>query len=153
MRAAGLQAIHTIMTSQAVLIKSNQTARGEVRQQLIDLITSRIRGVVAANRYVLYQYNINRTRLTEALTITPGRHFATVSPLDDTGWAGVSVMVFKNGGAEAMAKLQALGVCDIFLLFLLGLLGLFKAGLGSQDYDADLIHLLRPSGKLPSLTS
>jgi len=153
MRAAGLQAIHTIMTSQAVLIKSNQPARGEVRQQLIDLITSRIRGVVAANRYVLYQYNINRTRLTEALAITPGRRFATVSPLDDTGWAAVSVMVFKNDGAEAMAKLQALGACDIFLLFLLGLLGLFKAGLGSQDYDADLIHLLRPSGRLPSLTS
>jgi len=150
MRAAGLQAIHTIMTSQAVLIKSNQPARGEVRQQLIDLITSRIRGVVAANRYVLYQYNINRTRLTEALAITPGRRFATVSPLDDTEWAAVSVMVFKNDGAEAMAKLQALGACDIFLL---GLLGLFKAGLGSQDYDADLIHLLRPSGRLPSLTS
>jgi len=149
MRAAGLQAIHTIMTSQAVLIKSNQTARGEVRQQLIDLITSRIRGVVAANRYVLYQYNINRTRLTEALAITPGRRFATVSPLDDTEWAAVSVMVFKNDGAEAMAKLQALGACDIFLL---GLLGLFKAGLGSQDYDANLIHLLRPSGRLPSLT-
>jgi len=150
MRAAGLQAIHTIMTSQAVLIKSNQPARGEVRQQLIDLITSRIRGVVAANRYVLYQYNINRTRLTEALAITPGRRFATVSPLDDTEWAAVSVMVFKNDGAEAMAKLQALGACDIFLL---GLLGLFKAGLGSQDYDADLIYLLRPSGRLPSLTS
>jgi len=58
-------------------------------------------------------------------------------------------MVFKNDGAEAMAKLQALGACDIFLL---GLLGLFKAGLGSQDYDANLIHLLRPSGRLPSLT-
>jgi len=116
MRAAGLQAIHTIMTSQAVLIKSNQTARGEVRQQLIDLITSRIRGVVAANRYVLCQYNINRTRLTEALAITPGRRSATVSPLDDSEWVAVSAMVFKKDSAETMDKLQALGACDVFLL-------------------------------------
>jgi len=116
MRAAGLQAIHTIMTSQAVLIKSNRPARGEVRQQLIDLITSRIRGVVAANRYVLCQYNINRTRLTEALAITPGRRSATVSPLDDSEWVAVSAMVFKKDSAETMDKLQALGACDVFLL-------------------------------------
>ncbi|KAA1114547.1 ATP phosphoribosyltransferase (ATP-PRTase) (ATP-PRT) [Puccinia graminis f. sp. tritici] len=116
MRAAGLHPIHTIMTSEAVLIKSTRPPRGEIHQRLIDLITSRIQGVVAANRYVLCQYNITRVRLPEALTITPGRRSATVSPLDDNEWVAVSAMVFKKDSADTMDKLQALGACDIFLL-------------------------------------
>ncbi|KAH9463267.1 hypothetical protein Pst134EA_015352 [Puccinia striiformis f. sp. tritici] len=116
MRAAGLHAIHTIMTSEAVLIKSARPPRSEVHQRLIDLITSRIQGVVAANRYVLCQYNINRAQLPEALAITPGRRSATVSPLDDAEWVAVSAMVFKKNSADTMDRLQALGACDVFLL-------------------------------------
>ncbi|WAR52837.1 hypothetical protein PtB15_2B265 [Puccinia triticina] len=116
MRAAGLHPIHTIMTSEAVLIKSSRPPRCEIHQQLIDLITSRIKGVVAAHRYVLCQYNINRARLPEALKITPGRRSATVSPLDDNEWVAVSAMVFKKDSADTMDRLQALGACDVFLL-------------------------------------
>jgi ATP phosphoribosyltransferase len=141
MRAAGLHAIHTIMTSEAVLIKSNRPPRSETHQRLINLISSRIQGVVAANRYVLCQYNIMRTRLTEALAITPGRRSATVSPLDDSEWVAVSAMVFKKDSADTMDRLQALGACDIFLL---GLVRLTKASLSLREitcYKTDFLRL------------
>ncbi|CAH7671842.1 ATP phosphoribosyltransferase [Phakopsora pachyrhizi] len=116
MRAAGLHAIHTIMESQAVLIKSTRPFRGDVQRQLTKLISSRIQGVVAANKYVLCQYNIIRTRLADALKLTPGRRSATVSPLDDGDFVAVSAMVVKRDSAEVMDKLQAIDACDILLL-------------------------------------
>lgn len=116
MRAAGLHAIHTIMTSEAVLIKSTRPPRGETQGKLTELITSRIKGVVAAQRYVLCQYNIERSRLEEALAITPGRRSATVSPLDQSQWVSLSAMVLRKDSADVMDQLQAIGASDVFLL-------------------------------------
>merc|ERR1712000_300319 len=57
MRAAGLNAIDTVVESTAVLIKSNKPSNSE----MVELIASRIRGVITAQRYVLCQYNIQRS--------------------------------------------------------------------------------------------
>lgn len=118
MRAAGLHAIHTLMTSEAVLIKSTRPPRGETQRLLIELVTSRINGFVAANRYVLCQYNIRRERLQDAIKLTPGRRSATVSPLEDADWLAVSAMVLKKDSADVMDKLQKIDACDIFLISL-----------------------------------
>ncbi|KAL3961591.1 hypothetical protein ACCO45_003114 [Purpureocillium lilacinum] len=68
MRAAGLKAIDTVVDSTAVLVKSRSPSNPE----MLDLIASRIRGVITAQKYVLCQYNIERSRLPEATKITPG---------------------------------------------------------------------------------
>lgn len=104
MRAAGLHAIETILTSQAVLIRSNKPA--DEHDALIERITSRIAGVVAAGKYVLCNYNIPRKVAQEATRVTPGRRAATVSPLDDPDWVAVSSMVLKAQVADVMDKLQ-----------------------------------------------
>ncbi|KAH9824262.1 ATP phosphoribosyltransferase-domain-containing protein [Melampsora americana] len=116
MRAAGLHAIHTLMTSEAVLIKSTRKPRGETQRILTELVTSRIKGVVAAARYVLCQYNIKRERLAEAIKFTPGRRSATVSPLEDDTWVAVSAMVPKKDSATVMDQLEKIEACDIFLI-------------------------------------
>ncbi|CAD6933254.1 unnamed protein product [Tilletia caries] len=82
---------------------------------LIDLITSRIRGVIAADKYVLCQYNVYKTALETVLKITPGRRAATVSPLREDGWSAVSVMVLKGQIAEVMDKLEAAGAEDVLV--------------------------------------
>lgn len=104
MRAAGLHAIETLLSSQAVLIKSSKPKAENA--ELIRRITSRIEGVIAAGRYVLCNYNIARARVGDATSITPGRRAATVSPLDDPEWVAVSSMVLKAEVAEIMDKLQ-----------------------------------------------
>lgn len=112
MRAAGLQAIDTVVDSTAVLIKSKSPSNPEI----IDLITSRVKGVITAQRYVLCQYNVERSRLAAATKITPGKRAATVTALDAEGWVAVSCMVEKKKIALVMDDLTQIGAQDILVL-------------------------------------
>jgi len=66
MRAAGLHAIATVLETEAVLIKSS-VPKHQYLTPLIERITKRIEGVVAASRYAVCQYTslvINWQRLS-----------------------------------------------------------------------------------------
>ncbi|KAI1923396.1 ATP phosphoribosyltransferase (ATP-PRTase) (ATP-PRT) [Ophidiomyces ophidiicola] len=111
MRAAGLKAIDTVVQSTAVLIKSHRTS-----SPLVDLITSRIQGVINANKYVLCHYNISRDLLPQASQITPGKQAPTVTAIEENGWVAVSAMVEKKLIATVMDELTTLGATDILVL-------------------------------------
>lgn len=112
MRAAGLHDIHTLLKSEAVLIRNRHPSN----PALVNLITSRIKGVIAASRYVLCNYNIERRNLPAAVKITPGRQAPTVSSLDShEGWVAVSAMVEKKDIAKAMDELEDVGATDIIV--------------------------------------
>ncbi|KAJ7921463.1 ATP phosphoribosyltransferase [Mycena leptocephala] len=103
MRAAGLHAIATLLESEAVLIKSTVPKHPEL-SPLIDLVTSRIAGVIAAGKYVVCQYNISRDKLPAATLPTRRRN-----------WVGVSSMVEKNKIAGIMDQLVQIGAEDILI--------------------------------------
>lgn len=115
MRACGLTNISQLLTSQAVLIKPS-TPHPRSNTDLITLITARIRGVIAASKYVLCQYNVQKKDLQQALEITPGRRAATVSPLEEKDWNAVSSMVLKAQVATIMDKLEKIGASDILIV-------------------------------------
>ncbi|KAG0169753.1 ATP phosphoribosyltransferase (ATP-PRTase) (ATP-PRT) [Apophysomyces sp. BC1034] len=113
MRAAGLHDIHTLMTTESVLIANKNTRHAE----LINKITSRVRGVIAASKYVLCTYNVERKNLSKAVQITPGRQGATVSALDShEGWVAVSAMIEKKEKGDIMDKLTEIGASDILVM-------------------------------------
>ncbi|CAJ2501643.1 Uu.00g044960.m01.CDS01 [Anthostomella pinea] len=112
MKAAGLVAIDTVVESTAILIKSRQPSNPE----LVELIASRIRGVITAQRYVLCQYNVERTSLPEVTKIAPGKRAPTITTLDEDGWVAVSVMVEKKKIAPIMDQLTKVGATDILVL-------------------------------------
>ncbi|KAK3695284.1 hypothetical protein B0T22DRAFT_477966 [Podospora appendiculata] len=112
MKAAGLKAIDTVVDSSAILIKSKAPSN----PAMVDLIAARIGGVITAQRYVLCQYNIPRTRLADASKITPGKRAPTITSLDEEGWVAVSVMVEKKRIAPAMDELMLVGATDILVL-------------------------------------
>ena len=114
MRAAGLHAIGTVLTTEAVLIKSRIQKHPDF-EPLINLITSRLAGGVAAGKYVICQYNILRANLPSATVITPGRRAPTISPLEEEGWVGVSSMVEKKNIATIMDELMKVGAQDILV--------------------------------------
>ncbi|OAX36979.1 HisG-domain-containing protein [Rhizopogon vinicolor AM-OR11-026] len=114
MRAAGLHAIATVLQTEAVLIKSNVPHRAH-HAPLIDLIASRIAGVLAAGKFVICEYNIRRDALPRAAAITPGRRAPTVSPLEEEGWVAVSSMVEKKNAATTMDELVKIGAEDILI--------------------------------------
>ncbi|MCJ1246995.1 ATP phosphoribosyltransferase (ATP-PRTase) (ATP-PRT) [Trapelia coarctata] len=112
MKAAGLKDIDTVVSSTAVLIKSKNPSN----QALVDLIASRILGVITAQKYVLCQYNVPRALLKTATGITPGKRAPTITPLEHQDWVAVSSMVEKKEIANKMDELTSLGATDILVL-------------------------------------
>ncbi|KAK3362772.1 hypothetical protein B0T25DRAFT_16674 [Lasiosphaeria hispida] len=112
MKAAGLAAIDTVVESSAILIKSKSPSN----PAMVDLIAARIGGVITAQKYVLCQYNIPRTKLPEASKITPGKRAPTVTSLEEDGWVAVSAMVEKKRIAPVMDDLTLVGATDILVL-------------------------------------
>lgn len=117
MRAAGLHAIGTVLETEAVLIRST-TPKHPNLGPLVDRIAKRIAGVIAANKYVVCQFNISRDRLAEASRIAPGRRAPTVSPLEEEGWVAVSSMIEKKNCANIMDDLVNAGAEDILIFSL-----------------------------------
>ncbi|KAJ5752530.1 hypothetical protein N7520_009447 [Penicillium odoratum] len=111
MRAAGLKAIDTVVTSTAVLVKSRNS-----NNDLVNLLTSRIRGVITAQKFVLCQYNIPRSELAVASKITPGKRAPTITALEEENWVAVSSMVEKKRIATVMDDLIKVGATDILVL-------------------------------------
>src|SRR5271170_8156322 len=120
MKAAGLKAIDTVMESQAVLISASTSGTrtptlSEGTVDLQTLITNRIRGVIAAKKYILLNYNVPRSMLAEVVKITPGRRAPTVSPLEGAEWVAVSAMVERKSAAQVMDQLENKGASDILV--------------------------------------
>jgi len=117
MRAAGLHDIDTLMTSEAVLIKSS-VPKASTHTSIIEKISSRIKGVIAARNYVVCEYNVPRAKLPVAIRVTPGRRAPTISPLEDLDgedWVAVSAMVQKDEVANTMDRLVQVGASDILI--------------------------------------
>ncbi|KAJ9142196.1 ATP phosphoribosyltransferase [Pleurostoma richardsiae] len=112
MRAAGLKAVDTVVESSAILIKSKKPTHPD----MVELIASRIQGVITAQRYVLCQYNVERSRLPAATKITPGKRAPTITQLEEEGWVAVSAMVEKKKIAPVMDDLTKVGATDILVL-------------------------------------
>lgn len=114
MRAAGLRPIATLLQSEAVLIRSSAPKHAHLAP-LVDKITARIAGVIAAGRYVVCQYNVRRATLSSATAVTPGRRAPTISPLEDPEWVAVSSMVERSKMADVMDQLVSVGAEDILI--------------------------------------
>jgi len=112
MKAAGLKAIDTVVSSTAILVKSKSPSN----PALVELIASRIRGVITAQKYVLCQYNVQRSALVAATKITPGKRAPTINALEEEGWVAVSSMVEKKKIAVVMDELSEIGATDILVL-------------------------------------
>ncbi|KFY36426.1 hypothetical protein V495_07930 [Pseudogymnoascus sp. VKM F-4514 (FW-929)] len=115
MKAAGLEAIDTVISTKAILIKSKNPSN----KTLVDLIASRIQGVISAQQYVLCQYNVERKNLDAVCKVTPGRRAATINALEEEGWVAVSSMVEKKRIATVMDELSKLGAEDILVVGIL----------------------------------
>ncbi|KAJ5804512.1 uncharacterized protein N7518_000815 [Penicillium psychrosexuale] len=111
MKAAGLKAIDTVVSSTAVLVKSRKS-----NSEMLTILSSRLRGVITAQKFVLCQYNIPREQLAIASKITPGKRAPTITALEEEGWVAVSSMVEKKHIATVMDELIKVGASDILVM-------------------------------------
>lgn len=98
-----------ILKSQAVLIAANDEVAG------LQTLRRRIQGVMVAHQYVLMDYDLPAELVEQASGITPGFESPTVSPLRDTGWVAVRVMVPRAETNHVMDELYSLGARAILV--------------------------------------
>lgn len=98
-----------ILESTAVLISSGEELPG------LETFRRRIQGVLVARQYILMDYDLPATLVEKASAITPGLESPTISPLRDSEWVAVRVMVPRAQMNPVMDKLYALGARAILV--------------------------------------
>ena len=109
--AAGLETFGAVvLDSEAVLI-----TRGHETPAGFEVFRRRLDGVMVARTYVMMDYDIPSSSVTDAVTLTPGIESPTVSPLHREGWVAVRAMVPRSGAQRLMDELYDLGARGILL--------------------------------------
>ena len=104
-----LRIAHEISQYQTILIQNQQ----QQHHDLAERVVRRLEGVVIARGYSLLEYNISQENLALAEEITPGFKSPTVTPLEDSQWYAVRVMVKSNEITSVMDQLEELGASAI----------------------------------------
>lgn len=116
LRAAGLEPVGApILRSQAVLVRGREPL-GDDREEAVEVLVQRLRGVLRAKQWVLVDYNCPTELLERARTITPGVEAPTVSPLNEDGWVSVRAMVRRGQAQSVMDRLWQVGARAILVL-------------------------------------
>lgn len=110
----GLKEVETILSSQAVLIKS--ISFNEEKQRLLDKLLFRIKAVKKAknNKYVLL--NAPDNKLEEIIELLPGMKSPSVLPLAEKGWSSVHSVLNENDFWEIIEKLKDAGAQGILVV-------------------------------------
>jgi len=112
LRQAGLEMFgDPILKSEAVLIKRAGTQTAPE----FETLQRRLSGVVIARQYVLLDYDIQKSFLENACTLTPGLESPTISPLAKEDWVAVRAMVPRKDTNRVMDELWAIGARGILV--------------------------------------
>jgi len=98
-----------ILESSAVLVSADPSRPG------IDRLVRRLQGVLVAHQYVLMDYDLPAELIDRASAVTPGLESPTVSPLRDSGWVAVRVMVPRFDTNQVMDALYEIGARAILV--------------------------------------
>ncbi|MDO5671919.1 MAG: ATP phosphoribosyltransferase [Actinomycetaceae bacterium] len=112
LRAAGLHVFgEAILQSEAVLI----TTEAHVDNPHLRILERRLQGVMVARSYVLIEYNAPEDAIEAVTKVTPGVESPTVSPLAESGWKAVRVMVKRKDMNRIMDELYLAGARGILV--------------------------------------
>jgi ATP phosphoribosyltransferase len=110
LRQAGLEIFGPVLLeSDAVLISGPNEAEGT------ETLLRRLRGVLAARKYVLVDYDLPANLVDQAITVAPGLESPTISPLRDPEWVAVRVMSPRRDVNRVMDELYAIGARAILV--------------------------------------
>ena len=74
-----------------------------------------MRGVLVARKFVMVEYDLEESLLSDAIAIAGGIESPTVSPLRDNGWVAVRVMIPADEANEVMDQLADIGARAILV--------------------------------------
>lgn len=112
LRAAGLEVFgEPLLSSEAVLI----TPADRPAPEGLATLERRIRGVIVARTFVLMDFDVPAEHLDEAVAVAPGFEAPTVSPLHDSSWFAVRVLIPREHTNSVMDELYGIGARAILV--------------------------------------
>ncbi|WP_295732082.1 ATP phosphoribosyltransferase [uncultured Muribaculum sp.] len=111
-----LEEVHSVLDSQAVLIKSAGSTLSADKSAILDELLFRFEAVKAAEgrKYILM--NVPREKLDEVLAILPGMKSPTVLPLANADWCSVHSVLDEKMFWQIVSRLKAAGAEGILAL-------------------------------------
>lgn len=111
LRAAGMEVFgDPILASEAIMI--GQTGK---HPEGLDVLLRRLQGVLVARRWLMIDYDVDKSLLEQATAVTPGLESPTISPLQEESMVAVRSMVQKGDVHRVMDELYALGARAILV--------------------------------------
>jgi ATP phosphoribosyltransferase len=110
----GLQEAETILSSEAVLVATNNLEAQ--KQQIIDRLLFRIESVKKARNTKYILLNAPNDKLAEIISLLPGMKSPTVLPLAEAGWSSVHSVLNENDFWEIIEQLKAAGAQGILVV-------------------------------------
>ncbi len=107
----GLREVHTLLSSEAVLVAAPQAPPSEV-----DRLLFRIDAVLTARSRKYILLNLPREQLPQLLEVLPGLRSPTVMPLAEEGWVSVHTVVEESRFWETLHRLKAIGAEGILVM-------------------------------------
>jgi len=109
----GLKEVHTVMVSEAVLIKNGSL--NNTKTSLLNQLTFRIEAVKNArqNKYILL--NVPNESVDRICQILPGMRSPTILPLAQSGWSSLHSVVREGDFWEMIDQLKQLGAEGILV--------------------------------------
>jgi ATP phosphoribosyltransferase len=113
LQQTGLKVIgEPILRSEAILIGRTPAIRERAE---VEILISRLQGILVAAEYVMVEYDIPRALLDAACRITPGIESPTISPLNKPDWVAIKAMAHRHGINRTMDDLKRMGAKGIIV--------------------------------------
>ncbi len=109
LEANNLRIIDTIMESTTRVIANKKSLENKKKHQKIMDIVILLKGALAAEGKVGLKMNIHENKLDEAISIVSALRKPTVSPLSETGWLAIEVILDEKRVREIIPLLKVLG--------------------------------------------
>jgi len=115
-RVNGLEVVHTVMTSEAILIGNPSALLAADKQRDISQFTLRLRSVLQARDKMYVMMNAPVDAVEKIKALVPGMKSPTVVPLANRNLVAVHSVVSESVIWDVMEKLKAAGASDIIVV-------------------------------------
>ncbi len=110
----GLKEVHTVMDSEAVMVKANDISHEQ--QELIDKLLFRIKAVKQAENHKYIILNAPDENIDEICRILPGMKSPTITPLAEGGWSSLYSVIREDEFWENIDLLKKAGAQGILVV-------------------------------------
>jgi len=113
LRANKLRIIDTIMTSSTRVIANKAAMAIDWKREKIENIVLLLQGAISAREKVGLKMNVPRTQLEAVSAILPAERSPTISPLGDSDWVAIEVIVEERVERELVPRLKRAGATGL----------------------------------------